>query len=85
MIADPERWCQHDYHNGKRNCAIGAFRKVAPNEYDLWDEAEGILDACAPIPVPGGVAAAVWVNDNSDHATVLKMFDRAIVLAEETA
>lgn len=91
LIRDPEHWCQgalfrdahgtaSAFHNVERRCAIGALHgSNATSTADLLNEAAkemGFLQR------RGELCAAAMLNDHTDHATVMEMFDLAIEKAE---
>lgn len=88
-IEDPARWCQGRHWNDDKSrcCAVGAIGLEAETgnlRAGLCSAAQGFLDAAARAafaPPPHGLGAA-WVNDTFGHAAVLRMFDRAIELAQ---
>ena len=81
LIEDPAHWCQHTAYCTDENgvvvarCAMGAVSMIAANDhvYELRQAATEI----------NGHWAVSALNDATDHATVLRMFDRAIELAKE--
>jgi hypothetical protein len=92
-IERPENWCQFaiarditgravswDDLSACRWCASGAVRAAAGEESCT---AHSILNVVAGEINPTWVISDV--NDDRDHPTVLRMFDRAIELAEQEA
>ncbi|MGI9449346.1 MAG: DUF6197 family protein [Geminicoccaceae bacterium] len=91
-IEDPERWCQGWFARdiaghpiGSRNpgackwCSLGAIRVVwGPLSYE-----SKVLQTLAVAALDQGFQLPEDLNDNTDHPTVMKMFDRAIELAGE--
>lgn len=91
LIADPARWCQ-----GKSACdEHGVVRSLKDQEAVAFC-AEGALGRISDDPwryrlVPLMCQAArelycydhIYVNDQLGHGAVMKVFDRAIELAEE--
>lgn len=86
LIADPARWTQMANARSVRGrsvlikspsavafCALGACYRVAP----LHSTAEAVwaLDSAAE---SAGQYSTLYLNDNADHAAVLRMFDLAI-------
>lgn len=91
-IEDPAHWCQGNAawdlngracvpedHNARSWCSWGAVtaasRQRGVSAHDYLDRAADEF----------GFASAVVLNDSTDHPTVMKMFDRAIALAEQEA
>jgi hypothetical protein len=92
LIRNPEDWCQGELARDNRNiyidinadgacrfCSEGALRVVHGKDdflgtvsWDLINEAAVFL----------GQKNAIMLNDKTDHATVMKMFDKAIELSE---
>lgn len=94
-IKDPERWCRRvDAWNDDLRCesapnldgatrwsAVGAVAGVSNGEFvSDYFSAQHFLKLAA-----NGMAIrdATYLNDTTDHPTVMKMFDRAIELAGE--
>ena len=75
-IRDPENWCQgHLYQtrNGKDQwCATGSFELA--KTIGEWTSAWGLLWQAANELGHDGI---VTLNNQTDHATVMAMFDRA--------
>lgn len=92
LIADPEHWTQKRFACNKdgltvnacsrsatRFCALGAVRRVGmPDEVEC--EAISRLNSAAAELY---LVSMVSVNDKRTHADVLKVYDRAIQLAED--
>ena len=89
-IEDPAHWCQGEYAKdalGQRAseysdeacawCAMGAFHTI--DNGSSYDAFRSLAKAANEIHQGWGIPN---VNDNTDHATVMRMFDRAIELAE---
>lgn len=91
LIADPNHWTKGSFARDASGqtcsptsefavcwCASGALRKVEGCQLDDLPVAWDYLSTC----VPGGSVAAF--NDGARlHAAVLKMYDKAIALAEQ--
>lgn len=91
LIADPEHWCQGvmakndfgsevypDDLDACRWCAEGGMRAVQPFGTHSFTSAWDLLkEAAAEV----GYMSPVSLNDEANHPTVMKMFDRAIALA----
>ncbi len=96
LIADPKNWIQGDYAQGAVYdptismgndpgavcfCSLGALQKVGDTMHEEeLPESKYLLDALDTlntefVSVPG-------YNDNSTHAEVMVLWDRAIQLAE---
>jgi hypothetical protein len=97
LIQDPKNWCQKAYARDADGhatmatgpdacqwCSLGAtmkalegddLRKTIGTEY-IWH----ILDRAAP---QFKYNSADFVNDRTDHPTVMAMFDRAIDIAKD--
>lgn len=90
LIEDPERWCQGALRRDKygnagaiggevvERCADGAVAEVL-GQYRTDDPVFAPLNAAA---VEMGFENSACLNESTDHPTVMKMFDRAIELAE---
>lgn len=69
-------------------CAAGAVEVVVGGLWGLFHDARKLLDECAtemgyaPDPMVKPSAPIAYLNDNSDHATVLKAYDCAISKAK---
>jgi hypothetical protein len=85
LISDPEHWCRGAYARRKNGsecnswsksahsfCALGAFRGYGDNAWRTLNLAAKNM----------GFLSAHHLNDSTDHATVMEMFDRAIEHAE---
>lgn len=90
-IENPERWIQGRAEDSEgRCCAIGtaAVTLDAHGHYRLADDVRRALDRAAfDMGFGRGMAgkrAAAVLNDTTDHATVLRMFDVAIERIEAT-
>ena len=94
-IENPEHWCVHEEARNKHGlmvradapgacqwCATGAiFAEVPASAEPKYVEC---LDAAAlHIVGKSGMPYAAWVNDHTDHDTVMRMYDLAIAKAEE--
>lgn len=95
LIEDRIRWTQHTYARGKSGrpvypeqrsavswCALGAICKVTdtnPLRSDYPVAVEYLRRSAEEI----GFTSVELVNDGRFHSTVLRMFDRAIELAEQ--
>jgi hypothetical protein len=94
-IGEPDSWCMgSEAVNASdeaedptdpeacRWCSIGAVIAVggigSPYVFTLLDDAAKAMGKGGKL----GLRAAALLNDTTDHATVMKMFDRAIELAE---
>lgn len=97
QISHPANWCQfedalsiegmvvpcHD-EDACRWCSLGATAAVAGAICpEAEKKADGYLASAAHEMGFTGNGAVADLNDNTDHATVMKMFDRAIALAEK--
>lgn len=58
-------------------CAFGAVERVAGSDH--FDEPEAYMERAAKTLGHNGL----YINDQTDHKTVMKMFDLAIKYAEE--
>lgn len=89
LIADPRNWTQGMAARGQDGtqvfffeptavqfCAVGACRRATNDPCVEFEE----LDSAAQ---DLGYGEAYLLNDRTDHATVLRMFDLAIEMAEE--
>ena len=80
------------YHDAFCFCALGAIRFCAEDDEDDWTQqkAEIFLNRAAPelLPAMGvfsiapEVAPEVYINDYGGHGDVMRMYDRAIEMAE---
>jgi hypothetical protein len=90
-IADPSRWTKmflarndHGYHVSAFTedaccwCSLGSLMRSA-SEKDAWDYYTPACQElrCAAIDICG--VGIVLANDTCDHATVLRMYDHAII------
>jgi hypothetical protein len=95
LISKPTLWTQKVYSRDKDGdqcdplkvesvcfCSLGALRRTAFSLLadTFYSEARNHLQQACELFGFMGIPA---LNDNSDHATVLKMFDKAIELAGE--
>lgn len=92
LIATPETWCQGTWgrtacdapatrgRNAARFCSWGALVQLLG--ISGYGAALGYLNKAA---LEMGHTGATNLNDLTDHPTVLRMFDRAIALAEQEA
>jgi hypothetical protein len=87
-IADPKNWCQRAFlvaklDGGKQYCALGSLMRAG---HDTLAAEHLLKDAAMEILGPGFVSLCrhpvAFVNDQFDHATVMKMFDAAIEESE---
>lgn len=96
LIRDPSKWCQGAFardadglpaaFDGKTACswcALGAvdFIGTKRRDYILSDRALEALRIASELYWTGEADPA-GVNDNSNHAAVMEMFDRAIQIAK---
>lgn len=97
-IEDPAHWCQgYSWLNSKnqpisrddmrsaarRCCAIGAVALSCQRLSDEWSPIRFLETAANELGFGEKVLLApAELNDSTDHATVMRMFDRAIELAE---
>lgn len=94
-IEDPKRWLQGlvGLYDGERCCAVIAAQGavsltivVGTTESDRLDTIVDTLDRVAMSigfnDPRGWLRPSAYLNDNSDHATVLRMFDLAIAETE---
>lgn len=94
LIEDPARWTQGALAHSKlgravnpegkaavRWCAMGALYKAADRVSDTFSVERYLIAAARDIGLPRDVDD---VNDSTDRATVLRMYDRAIELAEQS-
>ncbi len=81
-IADPANWCQGRAKIDGRCCATRAFAQTAPGEGIARDLAWEFLLRAA---MNAGFSIPSRLNDQTDHATVMAMYDDAIALAEGSA
>ncbi len=85
LIENPEHWMQEDYFDtgimdtATCFCALGAVRKVSGEVTDWTPEARYLRDAV--FSIDHGVSVDLF-NDESTHEEVMKMFDKAILIAE---
>lgn len=90
-IAEPNHWTKGEYARDKNGnsvdaqapdavcwCARGAFYAVRPH----GDNMHALVHLREAIHERAGHGGIVRLNDGSDHADVLAVFDRAIQLAE---
>ncbi len=87
LIDTPDRWCKGARRNDEGQlCARGAMlvatRGTTSGPYRLTGPARTYLRLAAQ---EQGYFCEVYLNDGGDHAAVMKMFDRAIALAERDA
>ena len=87
LIDTPEKWCQGERGNNEGQlCARGAMlvatRGNTSGPYRLTGPARKYLRRAAQ---ELGYFSEVYLNDGRDHATVMRMFDRAIAAAEQNA
>lgn len=78
-ISDPSKWCQGRAAIEDRACATQAFNEQATTSTPVGSAAwTCILQAADGMgfPIPS------HLNDQTDHPTVMAMYDQAIVLAE---
>lgn len=96
LISDPKRWTQHAFAKAANGnvigpesdnavcwCSIGALRKASFGT-GCYGRAEAMLEMAAK-RFQIQIYRQTYpddVNDQRDHATVLRMFDSAIRLAE---
>lgn len=95
LIADPEHWCRRRVATNAGGdgvpatspsavswCSIGAVSAVTV-DVDVKQHAWMMLERAAEEMgfEEDAEAAAACLNDETDHPTVMKMFDRAIALA----
>lgn len=78
LIDAPKKWCQVHYKIGTRKCTYGALNLACKKSRDFLVEENFLFAAAQEL----GFRNPTNLNDESDHATVMKMFDRAIELAE---
>ena len=98
LISDKKRWTQCAYARNKyrkscnpsnrsavKFCGLGALiREVTPDRYA---EAKHFLNLAAKQiqtedGLPGRGTTAIQINDDRGHVAVLRMYDRAIEIAE---
>ena len=97
LISDPEKWCQTysardasgfavapERPQAIKWCAIGSVLKIGSIVGDRYqtDLARWYLRRTA---VDMHYTCATLLNDNSNHPTVMAMFDKAIELAQQEA
>jgi hypothetical protein len=78
LIENPERWCQGAFRSNGKYCAKGALFHVKADNF-----AHGFLRRAAQKTSGRIYWLPEHLNDQTDHPTVLKMFDLAIAMAEE--
>lgn len=88
LIADPDHWTKGvlarddldittstTSENACKWCSVGAVDAVCGDDYDAYYDAVGKLNFQA---VKRGYDFVAELNDSTNHATVLEMFDDAI-------
>jgi hypothetical protein len=93
LLSEPKRWGRgsfaqdatgiHVPAQSKRAvcwCALGALHKVAPGQENVWARIEAA--ALLQLAARGSVS---FLNDNSSHEDVLRMYDGAIASKESRA
>jgi hypothetical protein len=93
LIADPERWTVREYAikadsspawgyetDACKWCALGALQYVLLSRVTGGTQPRLLLDSVANGLHDEGVTG---VNDDLGHAAVMRMYDKAIELAEE--
>jgi hypothetical protein len=99
LIADPAKWTQGWFAKTAKGqrvgpeedkavcwCVMGALKVTSPAGvyHPIHAPAYPFLSRAAE-SVKGSFGSPAWVNDTTDHATVLRMFDLAIELAATPA
>lgn len=85
-IQDPDDWCQGQYRDGGKSCAIGALPGVYKMDGAYYQSL--IAMECLEYLKNAGprnlkkASRVVTVNDVKGHAAVMRMYGRAIVQAE---
>lgn len=81
LIADPKRWCQRVGRSGERRCALTALKDAYRRDSEAvhWRAIDYLYHAAKAVV---GRESVIHVNDIYGHATVLRMYDEAIRLAE---
>jgi hypothetical protein len=74
MIAEPDRWMQGSYGDGRRFCALGAIR----HQQFSWDIRKEVEMALHAVAEKRGYMCVADMNDGSTHAEVLDALDEAI-------
>lgn len=95
LIRDPKNWCQGPFALDAEGvsvspgsssaccfCADGAMERVLSDQLDFstYNKARRVLTDAA---FDMGVLGVVFLNETTDHPTVMKMFDLAIELAAQ--
>lgn len=80
LISDPEHWCQNQATGHDSRCAYVAMAMVSGLTSVDWISYPTLRRASKQM----GHKCPIHLNDETDHPTVMKMFDLAIQLAEET-
>lgn len=75
--------------NACRWCALGAVAAFAGDPHGPFREGESIEVAhaleCAASAIMGYAMLPATLNDSTDHATVMRMFERACEIVQEAA
>lgn len=92
LIADPTNWCQGTMAMSRHRWPIG----ISDPQASAWCSEGAIVRITGAVSEKGnlwrflrsashelGYFAPFELNDNTNHATVMRMFDRAIELAWE--
>jgi hypothetical protein len=91
LIANPEQWCKGIDHSGRSQCAMYAISEVARPDlsgFRYCDMSEAILAALprnVKLPEFGHRIVAFNDADQTSHADVMALFDRAIKRAQRKA
>lgn len=95
LIEKPENWTQG--HLARDNtgfpvdemsedavcfCSLGATTKAAGSHSPAMCSADAYLDLAATEIMQSAMGSVESLNDNTDHPTVLRMFDLAIAKAQ---
>lgn len=78
LLMDPDKWCQHGFHDGEKNCILGAVSRVVGTDNDTYQRAVLALATARCVDQPAAVLSRFNDAEDTDHKAILRLIDSAI-------